>query len=248
MVLSKYKLIMSDLDNTLLPIYTQDEFVQIWFRDISKVFRAYGLDPVKAASGVNQGIRAMLYNDGSRKNIEVFYDEVEKICGYTREQIEPPTLEYYTTTFENVYDITLPNPFAVRIAELMREKAKYAVIATMPVFTIEAVAMRMGWVGLKPEMFDHITTAHTSSYCKPNPQYFQEILDRFGTKPEEALMIGNDVREDMYPCKELGVDTFLVTNHIITHGLPFDDFRQGRYEDLVAFLKQLSNEEITLSW
>ena len=99
--------------------------------------------------------------------------------------------------------------------------------------------MRMGWVGLKPEMFDLVTTAHTSSYCKPNPQYFQEILDRFGTKPEEALMIGNDVREDMYPCKELGVDTFLVTNHIITHGLPHDDFRQGRYEELVAFLEQL---------
>ncbi len=239
MDLSKYKLIMSDLDNTLLPIYTQDRFVEIWFRDISKVFLSYGLDPVRAASGVNQGIRAMLYNESGRKNIEVFYEEVEKISGYTRDLIEPPTLEYYSTTFENVYDITLPNPFAVKIAELMRQKAEYAAVATMPVFTIEAVAMRMGWVGLKPEMFDHVTTAHTSCYCKPNTLYFQEILDRFGVKPEEALMIGNDVREDMYPCRELGIDTFLVTDHKITHGLPYDDFRQGRYEDLIAFLEEL---------
>lgn len=239
MDLSKYKLIMSDLDNTLLPIYTQDRFVEIWFRDISKVFRSHGLDPVRAASGVNQGVRAMLYNESGRKNIEVFYEEVEKISGYTREEIEPPTLEYYSTTFENVYDITLPNPFAVRIAELMRQKAEYAVVATMPVFTIEAVAMRMGWVGLKPEMFDHVTTADTSCYCKPNSCYFQEILDRFGVKPDEALMIGNDVREDMYPCRELGIDTFLVTDHKITHGLPFDDFRKGTYEDLITFLEQL---------
>ena len=238
-LLSKYKLIMSDLDNTLLPIYTQDKFVEIWFRDISKVFRTYGLDPVRAASGVNQGVRAMLYNESGRKNIEVYYEEVEKISGYTREQIEPPTLEYYSTTFENVYEITLPNPFAVRIAELMRQKAEYAVVATMPVFTIEAVAMRMGWVGLKPEMFDLVTTADTSSYCKPNPLYFKEILDRFGVEPDEALMIGNDVREDMYPCRELGIDTFLVTDHKITHGLPFDDFRQGTYEELIAFLEQL---------
>ena len=237
--LSKYKLIMSDLDNTLIPIYTQDRFVEIWFRDITEKFRAYGLDPVKAANGVNQGVRAMLYNDSGKKNIDVFYEEVEKISGYTREQIEPPTLDYYSTTFENVYDITLPNPYAVQIADLMRQKAKFAVIATMPVFTIEAVAMRMKWVGLKPSMFDDVTTARNSSYCKPDPRYFQEILDRFGAQPDEALMIGNDVREDMQPCRELSIDTFLVTDHIITHDLSYDDFRQGRYEDLVRFLESL---------
>lgn len=230
---------MSDLDNTLLPIYTQDTFVEIWFRDITEKFRSYGLDPVRAVNGVNQGIRAMLYNEGKKKNIEVFYDEVEKISGYTREQIEPPTLDYYTTTFENVYDITLPNPYAVRIAQLMREKAGHAVVATMPIFTIEAVTMRMGWVGLRPEMFDHITTADTSSYCKPNPSYFREILDRFSVKPDQALMIGNDVREDMQPCKTLGIDVFLVKDHMITHDLPYDEYRQGSYEDLVRFLEEL---------
>lgn len=237
--LKRYKLIMSDLDNTLLPIYTQDKFVEIWFRDISAKFREYGLDPVEAVKGVNQGVRAMLYNEGDRKNIDVFYDEVEKISGYPRGQIEPPTLDYYSTTFENVYDITLPNPHAVSIAELMKEKADYAVVATMPIFTIEAVAMRMGWVGLKPEMFDHITTAGNSSFCKPNPRYFEEILDRFGVKPEEALMIGNDVREDMQPCRSLGVDVFLVKDHMITHQLPYDGYRQGTYEDLIEFLEAL---------
>lgn len=237
--LKRYKLIMSDLDNTLLPIYTQDKFVEIWFRDISEKFRDYGLDPVRAAGGVNQGVRAMLYNQGEKKNIDVFYDEVEKVSGYPRDLIEPPTLEYYSTTFNNVYEITLPNPYAPQIAGLMREKADYAVVATMPIFTIEAVAMRMSWVGLRPEMFDHITTAYTSSFCKPDPRYFQEILDRFGAKPEEALMIGNDVREDMQPCEKLGIDTFLVTNHIITHKLPYDKYRQGTYEDLIEFLELL---------
>lgn len=237
--LSKYKLIMSDLDNTLLPIYTQDKFVEIWFRDIAEKFREYGLDAARAAAGVNRGIRAMLYNESGRKNIDVFYEEAEKSSGYTREQLEPPTVDYYSTTFENVYEITLPNPYAPQIADLMRRKAKYAVVATMPVFTIEAVAMRMKWVGLKPEMFDHVTTARNSSFCKPNPRYFQEILDRFGARPHEALMIGNDVREDMLPCRGLGIDVFLVTNHMITHDLPYDDFRQGRYEDLIAFLEAL---------
>ena len=152
MELSKYKLIMSDLDNTLLPIYTQERFVEIWFRDIAKVFSSFGLDPRRAIDGVNQGVRAMIFNESGRKNIEVFYDKVKEVSGYEEEQIGPAMLTYYTTTFENVYDITLPNPYAVRIAELMRQKARYAVVATMPVFTIEAVANRMSWVGLKPSM------------------------------------------------------------------------------------------------
>lgn len=237
--MKQYKLIMSDLDNTLLPIHTQDKFVEMWLRDLAVKLTSHGLDLKRAISGVNQGIRAMIFNNGERKNIDVFYEEAEKICGYTRKEIEPVILDYYTSTFGNVHDITLPNFHAVQIAKLMREKSEYAVIATMPVFTIEAVAMRMAWVGLYPDMFDFITTAHTSSFCKPNPLYYQEILDRYGVKPEEALMIGNDVREDMEPCKKLGVDVFLVTNHIITHGLPYDEYRQGKYEDLIAFLEAL---------
>lgn len=237
--MSKYKLIMSDLDNTLLPMYTQERFVEIWFRDIAKVFRNHGMDPARGVDGVNRGVRAMIYNDGVRKNIEVFYDKACEVSGYSREEIAGVTYDYYTSTFENVYDITLPNPFAVQIAGLMGEKSRCTAIATMPVFTIEAVEMRLRWVGLRSSMFDFVTTAETSSACKPNPLYFQEILERFGVKAEETLMIGNDVREDMEPCKKLGIDTFLVTNHMITHDLPFDGYRQGTYGDLVEFLRSL---------
>lgn len=239
MILSKYKLIMCDLDNTLLPIYTQDKFVDIWFRDIAKKFMAHDLDVRRALDAVNKGIRAMFFNESGRKNIEVFYETVEKESGYTEDQIGPVMLDYYTSTFDNVYDITLPNPYAVRIVGLMREKARYTALATMPLFTIEAVEKRMGWVGIKPDMFDFITTSSTSSYCKPKTMYYKEILDRFGAEPEETLMIGNDVKEDMQPCKSLGIDTFLVTDHIITHDLPYDDLRSGTYEELIGFLESL---------
>ena len=237
--MKRYKLIMSDLDNTLLPIYTQERFAQMWLRDMARKFVDYGIDPKKALEGINNGIRAMIFNDTGRRNIEVFYDVVKDISGYTEAQVAPIMLDYYNSTFDNIYELTLPNPHAVTIARLMREKADHSVVATMPVFTIEAVHSRMSWVGLKPGMFDFITTAETSCYSKPNPKYYQEILDRFGVKADEALMIGNDVREDMQPCKTLGIDTFLVTDHIITHDLPYDDYRQGRYEDLVAFLESL---------
>ena len=234
-----YKLIMSDLDNTLLPIYTQERFADLWFRGMARKFAEHGLDARRALEGVSRGIRAMLYNESGRKNIEVFYEKAYEVSGYTQQELEPVILDYYNTSFEEVYDLTLPNPYAPQIAQLMREKARKTVIATMPLFTMEAVQARMSWVGLEPSMFDYITTAHTSSYSKPNPLYFREILERFRVAPDEALMIGNDVREDIEPCVSLGIDVFLVTDNMITHNLPYDAYRRGGYEELIRFLESL---------
>ena len=153
--------------------------------------------------------------------------------------MEPVMADYYSGDFAKVRGITLPNPYAPAIARLMREKARYAAIATMPLFPLEACDMRMRWVGIGADQFDLVTTCDFSSYSKPNPLYFAELLDHFGAAPEETLMIGNDVREDMQPCEKLGIDTVLVTDHILTHGLDYARFRQGSYPELIAFLENL---------
>ena len=43
--------------------------------------------------------------------------------------------------------------------------------------------------GLSTDDFALITTYDNSSYCKPNPKYYVEILEKFGLKPEECLMV-----------------------------------------------------------
>lgn len=233
------KLIMSDLDNTLLPLYTQEKFVDIWFRDVAEKFREHGLNQAIALNAMNEGCRAMVFNKGQKLNIDVFYEVACERSGYTREELEPVMTDYYTSTFENVREIVRENPYALEIARLMREKADHAVIATMPMFPIEACDRRLSWVGLSASMFDLVTTYDYSSSCKPSEKYYAEILDDFGVKPSEALMIGNDVREDMEPCEQLGIETFLVTDHIITHNLPYSRFRQGNYPVLIEYLKSI---------
>lgn len=230
---------MCDLDNTLLPLHTQEKFVEIWFRDVARKFREHGLDPSTAINAMNDGCRAMIFNKGDKTNIEIFYDVACARAGYGRDRLEPVLDDYYATTFDNVREIARENTYAPEIARLIREKAEYAVIATMPMFPIEACKMRMSWVGVDASMFDLVTTCDYSSYCKPNVGYFQEILDDFGVKPQEALMIGNDVREDMEPCERLGIDTFLVTDNIITHDLPYRRFEQGNYPVLIEYLKKI---------
>lgn len=230
---------MCDLDNTLLPLNTQEKFAEMWFRDVAKKFLEHGLNPSVALNAMNEGCRAMLFNQGEKPNIEAFYDVACDISCYTREEIEPVIDDYYATTFDNVRELAGENPYAPEIARLMKEKARHAVIATMPLFPYEACKKRMSWVGVDAEMFDLVTTCDLSSFSKPNPNYFIEILNRFGVRPNEALMIGNDVREDMEPCEFIGVSEFLVTDHVITHNLPYSRFRQGTYEELIEYLKKL---------
>lgn len=237
--MKKYKLIMTDLDNTLLPVITQDKFVQIWFTDVAKKFYDYGLNQAIALNAINEGCRAMILNNGKRRNDEVFYRTAVRISGYSREKLEEVLMDYYATTFENVRSIIEVNHFAPKIVKLIRERAQYIAVATMPLFPLAACDTRMRWTGISADMFDLVTSFDQSSYAKPNPMYFQEILDRFQVKPEEALMIGNDVREDMIPCQSLGIDVFLVTNHMITHDLDYSRFTHGTYEELIEYLKSV---------
>ena len=52
-------------------------------------------------------------------------------------------------------------------------------------------------------------------HCKPNPEYYQDILKMTGLKADEALMIGNDIKEDIEPTSMLGIDSLLIKDTAI---------------------------------
>ena len=70
-------------------------------------------------------------------------------------------------------------------------------LATNPLFPPTATQSRIRWAGLTPEDFEFITTYDNSSFCKPNPDYYREILGKLNLNAGECLMVGNDVGEDM---------------------------------------------------
>ena len=51
------------------------------------------------------------------------------------------------------------------------------------------------WAGLKPEDFELYTTYENTGYCKPNPKYYQDILERLDLTAQECMMVGNDIYE-----------------------------------------------------
>ena len=232
------KLIMCDLDCTLLPI-KQSEFDKLFYQDVSKIFSLHGYDSEKMLDHVKKGFYAMYFNNGEKTNEEAFFDASLSDSGITKEEMLRAFDEYYETHYENIRETSWFNPYAEEIVNLIEEHADKKVLATQAMFPLYAVDKRMHWTGISADRFDFVTTYDSSSFCKPNVGYYEEILDKFNVSAKDALMIGNDVKEDILPCKSLGVDTFLVTDQIITHNLDYSDLKRGTYSDLIKFLKEV---------
>ena len=132
--------------------------------------------------------------------------------------------------------------FDPRAAEAIREiKAMgyRTILATNPLFPAIATMSRVRWTGLQPEDFELITSFENSCYAKPNLKYFEEILEKQGLKPEECVMVGNDVAEDMV-ARHLGLKVFLMTDCLINKpGADITQFPHGSFPELMEFIRGL---------
>lgn len=234
------KHILFDLDGTLLPM-NQDAFVKFYMPMLAKTYISHGIsiDPKEFIGGVWDGYRAMVKNDGSCTNREAFWRFLAPLLPVDREQAENLAEEFYAGEFNKVIEATQPTPLALQVVKAAKEKNISVYLATNPVFPRCATMNRIRWAGLQAEDFRIITTYEDNCYCKPNPEYFRCILERFSLNPQECLMAGNDVEEDL-AIRALGVKTFLVTDTLENKkGLPIESEYTGTMEELLAFVKSL---------
>lgn len=233
------KLIMTDLDCTLLPM-DQDAYIELYVKEIAKLFFEHGYDGKFIAKATMQSSYMMAKNDGSMTNEEAFNRAFTSLVKENAKEAIDIFPQVYSDRYNVIKTVTKENPYAKEILKLMKEHAEYVVVATQPMFPLEAVRKRLSWTGLSDTQFHHITTYDNCTFCKPNPLYYQEIMDKFSATPENTIMIGNDITEDILPCQKLGVETFLVEDGLInTIDYDISNLRKGSYPDLVEYLKTL---------
>ena len=233
-----YRAIFFDLDGTLLPM-DQDAFVKRYFGLLSQYFAAEGFDPKAVFSAVRDGTRAMIRNDGQRTNEDLFWDVFCQSANLKKDDVYQKFNAFYDTLFDSSRDAAWENPMAKNAVAAAHKAADLVVLSTNPVFPPAAIHARLSWAGLDPKDFDFITTYDNSSSCKPNPLYFSELLSRFDLKAQDVLLVGNDVQEDACAAKAAGIRTYLVTDCLLTHDLPYDEFSHGSFSDMVRMLENL---------
>ncbi len=229
------KTVLFDLDGTLLPM-DQDTFVKAYFGGLAKKMASHGYDPKALVEGILAGTAAMVENDGQDTNENVFWECFSGRMGRDTRQDEPVFEDYYRREFQQVQQVCGFDYRSGELIRFLRNRGCRVVLATNPLFPAIATHSRVRWAGLNAEDFERITTYEYSRHCKPNPLYYRDILEALGEQPENCIMVGNDVSEDMVAAK-LGMQVFLLTDCLLNRdGTDISAFPQGSFPELLAFL------------
>jgi len=229
------KVVLFDLDGTLLPL-DQDVFIKDYFGRMAKKLAPYGYEPDKLVKAILAGMQAMISNDGSCTNEDAFWKVFTGILGERVKDDIPVFDAYYRNEFQEVKNSCGFLPGAAKTVRTIRDMGYRVVLATNPMFPSVATESRIRWAGLLPEDFELYTTYENSTYCKPNLKYYEEILDKIGVLPEECLMVGNDVGEDMIT-EKLGMKVFLLPAYLINkEGKDISRYPQGDLAELMKYI------------
>lgn len=227
--------VLFDLDGTLLPM-DQDVFVKDYFGRIAAKVSPAGYDPKQLIDTIWRGTAVMVKNDGSKTNEEAFWEYAVSVCGDKILRDMYLFDEFYEMEFDKIRAVCGCHPAAAEIVHSLKDKGYRVALATNPIFPARATQWRIQWAGLQPEDFELYTTYENSSYSKPNPDYYRDVITRLNVKPEECLMIGNDVGEDMV-AEQLGVKVFLLTDCMINKAdADISVYPHGGFDDLKNFL------------
>lgn len=233
------KAVMFDLDGTLLPM-DQDIFVHTYFKALAAKLAPYGYEPKQLISAVWAGTEAMIKNDGKVTNEEAFWNCFTSVFGEVARADMPVFQRFYEENFDDIQAVCGHNPIALEVVQHLKKAGIPVGLATNPIFPAIATGKRIRWAGLQAEDFEFVTTYENSCYCKPNLRYYEQLLKQLNVAPEECLMVGNDVGDDMVTTA-LGMQVFLLTDCLINKtGTDISCYNHGDFPRLLEYIKEIS--------
>ncbi len=231
------KAVCFDLDGTLLPLDI-DTFCKHYFGMMAAKMAPYGYEPRAFVGAIMTGTKAMYGNDGTATNEDVFWQSFCSTFGEEAKRHVPVFEEFYEQDFDRAREACGFDPDAAPTVQSLLDLGLTVAIATNPLFPEIATRKRMQWAGIDPGTVAFYTTYEDHRYCKPNKGYYDEVIARLGLPPEECLMVGNDVGEDM-AAAHAGMQVFLLVNeHLINpKGEDINAYPHGGFDELLAYIE-----------
>lgn len=134
-----------------------------------------------------------------------FYDRVEE-CAKTDSYAVRAAALYYGAEIPKWYgELEKLYPDTKMILEILSQKYKLGVIANQVAGTKD----RLDNWGIG-KYFDVVVASAEAECAKPDLKIFNLALEQAGCKPNEAVMIGDRLDNDIVPAKQLGMKTIWV--------------------------------------
>jgi len=192
-------------------------FFKAYFQSLTAWVAPY-IDPNRFVPRLMQATQAMIDNlDPGLTNRDAFLGAFFDGLEVDPETLMPHLEEFYRTEFPKMSRFARPADGARALAEAVIGSGCLAAVATSPVFPREAILERLHWAGLDDLPFALVTSYENMHFCKPHPEYYEEVARHLGCPPSECLMVGNDVEEDL-PAQDVGMTVYLAEPNVIHRG------------------------------
>lgn len=165
-------------------------------------------------------VEALLSDNDYDITAEIFYDDMmDAAAAYAKSPFAAVRNKYgieettpYYADKEKLY------PDVISTLEKLRMKYKIGVIANQPSITYE----RLEKDGLI-RYFDICLLSETEGLEKPDREIFMRALEQADCRPEDAVMIGDRLDNDIFPAKEIGFKTIWLRQGISCKQEPVTD-------------------------
>jgi FMN phosphatase YigB (HAD superfamily) len=204
--------ILFDLDDTLLG-NDMETFLPGYFDTLSR-YAGQLMETKQFLRELLFCTRAMIESEEpDLTNREVFWSTFCERTGLPQTELEPFFAHFYRAEFGKLRPLTSSLPEAIALVRFCFERGLQVVVATNPLFPLDAIEQRLAWAGLPVSDYPFaLVTAYENMHsAKPNPAYYREILATVGcVVPQQALMVGNEWDNDIAPAAAAGLLTYWV--------------------------------------
>lgn len=204
-----YRNYIFDFYGTLADIRTDEEDPGLWEK-MSEIYQALGAayDPQELQCTfrrLEQVEKERLDAENGEPDLtKVFamlYHNKNVFCDASQARMTAITFRALSRSFLRVYD-----GVEELLGELRRRGRKVYLLSNAQTdFTRPEIEM----LGLT-HYFDDIFISSEQGCKKPSPVFFRRLLEQYGLKPAESIMIGNDEAADIAGAQSVGMDTLYI--------------------------------------
>ena len=134
------KAVFFDLDGTLLPMEL-DIFMKAYLGSLAKALAPIGYDPDRLVKSILSGSYAMVKNDGSMSNEDVFWNCFNTSYGIDGRKDEKYFYDFYVNEFDKIHKVCGYNPHSSQVVKSIKNMGIRMILATNPLFPSIATEM-----------------------------------------------------------------------------------------------------------
>lgn len=225
-----------DLDGTLLPMDLH-KFLELYNNQLALAFRELE-EPKDIVEKLWASTKHTIVSDEQISNFDKFFNDFSKRVDKDVESYINVFDSFYDNEFLKTKEGTSKSDELIEAINVLKQKGYKLVIATNPLFPLKANHHRIEWAGLNVDDFEYISSLENNMYCKPKMSFYNEVVAKAEIDVSKAIMVGNDVQEDMV-AKHIGLKTYLITDCLINRGGDIDADHVGSYKEFLDFVTDL---------